>query len=92
MTTPGNDCPECDKRLRADGTCSCGWMPMSATVAPPRQLPAAYREVAERVRPDSSPDDPCGELGCTLRVRDHIEQAKRIASSEAWALRFGSQR
>lgn len=23
----GNDCPECSKRLRADGACSCGWKP-----------------------------------------------------------------
>ena len=24
MTVPGNDCPECGRTLRPDGTCRCG--------------------------------------------------------------------
>ena len=29
--TVGEECPECGKRLRKDGACSCGWMPSGET-------------------------------------------------------------
>lgn len=41
----GDDCPECSKRLRANGTCACGWEPSGRDEKPP--LPA-YREFPDR--------------------------------------------
>ena len=29
MTEPGNNCPECDRRIRSDGSCVCGWSPQA---------------------------------------------------------------
>jgi len=38
------------------------------------------------------PGQKCDVIGCTLTVKDHIEEFRRIVSSTAWDSRFKSNR
>lgn len=96
MTNPGENCPECDKRLRADGRCRCGWAPVTQPTVPP----PAYRVIERPSEPAGQHDaDPtkctvplCRAPTCEAYVRAQILEGKRIAGSPAWASRFSSSR
>jgi hypothetical protein len=77
MLDPQAECPDCGSRLGSHIDCpKCGWRPAPVPVA----RPVTPEFVPPWKRPgfkDSKPEDPCDEPGCTLTIRDHIEEFKR---------------
>jgi hypothetical protein len=71
------DCPECDARLEPTGGCrKCGWKP--AEEPKPKATVPMYREFPQRERPQSHPDDRCGEPGCKKTVREHQAELEAL--------------
>ena len=90
----GDDCPECDKRLRANGTCSCGWKPMAPKTSTPLRDPARP-PLANYVPPTDEQIAAIKRANDAMRVtlaipyaarRDPEAPASPDKDTEAWTL------
>ena len=64
-----NECENCGAHFKAAAPQGTGEKPTLAM----------YREVPQRTRPLSRPDEHCPEPGCDKTVGEHIAEAKAIA-------------
>src|SRR5712691_5444603 len=105
MINDEDRCPECDRCLGDQPTCSCGWKrdaKVEARACPRcRQRPASSFFLGEEghicgacwnTEHSSKPTDRCTEPGCTKTAQDHIEEFRRIVARPEWQEKFGSRR
>ena len=103
MTIPGNECPDCGKRLSGADSChNCGWAPGTDTTG---RTPCASCRTGMAASQLSQGEDNLRRCASChmeyLRQRaaldhessaEHIAEFRRIVASAAWAERFDSRR